>query len=62
MTGQRSADNRKSESDFPVNKFLKHGLFLPPDPDAKHICIESSLSKGLAQAPGSNFSRYIVIY
>jgi hypothetical protein len=28
----------------------------------KHICIASNLSKGLAQAPGINSSRYIITY
>ncbi len=36
--------------------------FFSADPDAKHICIASDLSKELAQAPGINFSRYIIVY
>jgi hypothetical protein len=36
--------------------------FFSAGPDAKHIWIASNLSKGLAQAPGFNFSRYIIIY
>jgi len=48
------------ESDLLVNEFLEHGRF-SADPDSKYTFIWSNLSKGLSQAPGINFSRYIII-
>ena len=59
VTGQRSADNRKS--DFLVNELRKHGLFLRRSRRETHLH-RVKLPKGLAQAPGINFSRYIIIY
>jgi len=39
VTGQRSADNRKS--DFLVNQFLKHGLFLRRSRRETHLhCVQ----------------------
>jgi hypothetical protein len=61
VTGQRSLDNRKSSQTFSSTSSSNTDFF-SADPDAKHICIASNLSKGLAQGPSIKFSRYIIIY
>jgi hypothetical protein len=41
-----------SQSQLFSSMCFSNSAFFSADPDAKHICIASKLSKGLAQAPG----------
>jgi len=59
VTGQPSADNRKS--DFLVNELLEHGLSLSRSRRETHLHRGKFVQRTRA-SPGINFSRYIIIY
>ena len=58
----RAAFRRQQEVRFSRQRVPQTRRSSPPVQTRKLACIASNLSKGLAQAPGINFSRYIIIH